>query len=659
MITPRIFPGKSAVAFPVFALASLFNFTVVAAEPTKPNILWISSDDLGPQMGCYGDSYATTPNVDAMAAKGMLFKHAWSCAPVCAAARTTIISGMYPPSTGGEHMRSMVPSPAGKDMFPQFLRAAGYYCTNNNKEEDFNLKKPGQLWDVSSGTAHWKNRAPGQPFFAIFNCLLSHEEKIHTRPHVAIHDPAKVRVPAYHPDVPEIRQEWAQYYDTVTAADAVAGEELAKLAKAGLTEDTIVFYWADHGAGQPRSKRWPCDSGLHVPVVVYFPEKWRHLAPKEYASGAKSDRLISFVDFAPTMLSLADIKPPEWMQGHAFAGKYQEPLQPFIYGFCGRMDERYDLVRTVTDGRYVYLRNYMPHLSQGQNVEAQIHLAWSTTFIWRKLYDAGKCNAAQSIFWQTPKSPEELYDLQSDPDEVKNLANLPEHQAILLKLRQAEQDKARAIRDVGLVPEGDRLAKSVGSSSYDYGQDASKYPFEKVFATAELASMMKPEAVPQLRQAMADGDSTVRYWAAMGMLMRRAPAVKEAKAELEKALTDSATSIRIAAAWALADSGAIEDSEKALAVLAELAPWDKNGIFTSMAVLTAIDNLGVKATGLREAVKTWPATGPFPDAHFEPFVPSLLRSIARRFHVAVNKTAQPAAKAKQPANKTPKPPTEE
>ena len=217
---------------------------VRAAEalPSRPNILWISSEDHGPHMGCYGDTFATTPNVDKLAARGMIYTHVWSCAPVCAPARTTIISGMYPTSTGAEHMRSLVPYPAGKKMFPQFLREAGYYCSNNAKEDYYNLEKPGRVWDDSSARAHWRNRKPDQPFFAVFNSEKSHESKLRLRPHKQIHDPAKVRLPAYHPDTPEVRQDWAQYYDIVTEADGDAGKRLAELEQAGLAEDTIVFY---------------------------------------------------------------------------------------------------------------------------------------------------------------------------------------------------------------------------------------------------------------------------------------------------------------------------------------------------------------------------------------------------------------------------------
>ena len=257
---------------------------VKAEDEPRPNILWLSSEDHGPHMGCYGDQFASTPNVDALAARGVTYTRVWSNAPVCAPARTTLISGMYAPSTGSEHMRSMVPYPTDKQMFPQILRASGYYCSNDVKE-DYNLLKPGQVWNESSRQAHWKKRAAGQPFFAVFNSTKSHESKIRTRPHKAVHDPANVRIPAYLPDTPEVRQDWAQYYDAVSQADADAGARLRELDDAGLAEDTIVFYFADHGSGMPRNKRWPYNSGLHVPLVVYIPDKFTKLCTDDYVAG--------------------------------------------------------------------------------------------------------------------------------------------------------------------------------------------------------------------------------------------------------------------------------------------------------------------------------------------------------------------------------------
>ncbi len=628
-------------------LTSLMLAATQVRAADRPNILWISSEDHGPQMGCYGDKYASTPNVDALAARGMIFRHAWSCAPVCAPARTTLISGLYPPSTGAENMRSMVPLPAGFKMYPQFLREAGYYCSNNAKE-DYNLAKPGQVWDESSRNAHWKKRGAGQPFFAIFNSEKSHESQIRTRPHAAVHDPAKAPVPAYHPDTPEVRQDWAQYYDKVSEVDAVAGGHLKELADAGLAEDTIVFYWADHGSGMPRSKRWPCNSGLQVPVVAYFPEKWKHLAPPEYQPGGTSDRLISFVDFAPTVLSLAGVQPPAWMQGHAFAGKFIAPRQPFIYGFRGRMDERIDCVRSVTDGRYVYLRNFMPHLSQGQHVDYQF--ATPTTRVWFERYKSGQATEAQAIFWR-PKAPEELYDLTNDPDEVKNLAGLPQHQGVLAKFRQAQQDLAAKIRDIGLLPEGEIHSRSVGSAPYTIGHDEAKFPFARIFATADLASSLKAEALPELRQRLSDSDSAVRYWAALGVLMRGKDAAATARADLLKALTDPSPFVRIPAAQALGLHGDKADLERALPVLLEQADWSKGDVFASIAALNALGALGPKATSAAATIKALPEKGPSPDARYNSYVPRLLADLTGDQHGGAKPTKgeAPVKKGKKKA----------
>lgn len=603
-------------------LGALSTLPGRAAE--KPNILWLTSEDHGPHMGCYGDPIARTPNIDALAAKGMIFKKAWSVCPVCAPARTAIITGVYPSSSGGLHMRSMVPLPPEIKLYPQLLREAGYYCTNNSKE-DYNVPKSGMVWNDSSGMATWKNRKEGQPFFAIFNSTKSHESQLRTRPHKAITDPAKVRVPAYHPDTPEVRQDWAQYHDKVSEADADAGKRLKELADAGLADDTIVFYFGDHGSGMPRSKRWPSNSGLHVPMVVYFPEKWKSLAPKEYKAGGQSDRMVSFVDLAPTLLSLAGVQPPKWMQGHAFAGPFQSEPQPYIYGERGRMDERMDGVRSVTDGRYVYLRNYYPHVSQAQRVAYQFETP--TTRVWRALFDSGKANEAQGIFWKEPKAPEELYDLQSDPDEVKNLAASPEHRAVLEKLRKAQRDHLMATRDICLLPEGELHSRSAGSSPYAIARDEAKYPMERIVAAAELASMLDPAAQPELAKLLQDSDSAVRYWAALGLLMRGKDAVAKNETDLRKALGDASPSVRIVAAEALGKFGSDEARAASVKVLGELAPPKTNGVLVSMPALAAIEALGANAASLKDTIRDMPTAGSSPDGRFNSYVPRLVQNI--------------------------------
>jgi len=605
------------------AFAALLVHSLTAAE--QPNILWLTSEDHGPHMGCYGDKYATTPNVDALASRGMLFKKCWSNGPVCAAARTTIIAGMYPPSTGGEHMRSMTQMPKGTKMYPQFLREAGYYCTNNSKE-DYNLEKPEGVWDESSGKAHWKNRRQGQPFFAIFNEQCSHESQLRKRPHQQVHDPKGVRVPAYHPDTPEVRQDWAQYYDKVTEADASAGERLKEIAAAGLAEDTIIFYYADHGSGMPRNKRWPCNSGLHVPMVVYFPPKWQHLAPKEYGAGVQSDRLVSFVDLAPTLLSIIGVKPPEWMQGHAFAGPHQTEPQPFLHGERGRMDERMDLVRSVTDGRYVYLRNYYPHVSQAQRVAYQFETP--TTRIWNQLFTEGRTNAAQSLFWREPKDSEELYDLQTDPDEVVNLASSPDHRAVLDKLRAAQREHLAKVRDVCFLPEHEMHRRAEGGTPYDMAHDAAKYPFEKILAAADLASDMDSTVSPELARLMTeDKDSAVRFWGALGLLMRGESAEHDHAEALLSALDDASLDVRIPAAQSLGLYGDAEARGQALATLGSLATPAEHDVLTAMAALAAVEALGSKADGLKPQIAAMKPDGPSPDGRYNSYVPRLIANI--------------------------------
>ena len=593
-----------------------------AGDEERPNILWITSEDHGPEMGCYGDKFATTPNVDALAKKGMIFELAWSCAPVCAPARTTIITGMYPPSIGAQHMRSMVQAPDFVKFYPTFLRDRGYYCTNNSKE-DYNARSGDKGWNESSGKGHYKNRKPGQPFFAIFNSTVSHESRLRSKYDSLMHDPDKVRIPAYHPDNAESRRDWARYYDIVTAADEIAGKHLAELDKAGLTDETIVFYYGDHGSGMSRSKRWTYNSGLSVPIVVYFPPKWQHLAPAEYKTGGKSDRLVNFVDLAPTLLSLAGVKPPEWMQGHAFAGRFQRPKPKYMFGFRGRMDARYDFIRTVTDGQYQYIRNYNPYFIYGQYVA--YNFVTPSTAAWKRDYEAGKLNEAQSRFWKL-KPAEELYDLKADPDEVNNLADSPGHQAKLRELRKVLQDWCREIRDLGFLPEGEIHSRSKGSTPGDMARDGSKYPFDRIFAAAEIATTRRVEDLPAIRQNLKDSDSAVRYWGAIGILNRGARTVAESRDELVAALADDSPYVRIAAALALGRHGDRADQRRAVDCLLELAPWTPDGdVFVSMAAQNAIDELDEKAAYAVEKIRAFPSKGGrSPDGRYNGYVGRLL-----------------------------------
>lgn len=607
----------------VLVLASLGGRQSQAAE--KPNILWLTSEDHGPEMGCYGDELAVTPNVDALAKKGMLFDLAWSCAPVCAPARTCIITGMYPPSIGGQHMRSMVSLPEEVQFYPWYLKQAGYYTTNNSKQ-DYNVKKQEQGWDVSSNKAHYRDRADGQPFFAIFNVTVSHESKIRKRPHEQVLDPAKVRIPAYHPDNAESRQDWAQYYDIVSQADAMAGQRLAELDRAGLTDDTIVFYYGDHGSGMSRSKRWPYNSGLSVPMVVYFPKKWKHLAPKEYKPGGTSDRLVNFVDLAPTVLSLAGVEPPKHMQGHAFAGKYQQSKPKYMFGFRDRMDERYDFIRTVTDGRFQYIRNFNPHFIYGQYVA--YNFVTPSTAAWKRDYLAGKLNEAQSAYWNL-KPTEELYDLQADPDQVENLFDSEEHQAILEELRDALYGWCDQIRDVGFLPEGEIHSRSAGMSPYEMGHNNKLYPFRKIFEAADKATHRDVESLGLMVKYLRDEDSAVRYWGAVGLLNRGEAAYAEKADALRNCLDDKSPYVQIAGAYALAKYGDGKDVRKATDHLLSLTAWTEDrSVFVALTALNAVDKLDGKAAHALEQIKTLPRNGgASPDGRYNGYVNQVLGKV--------------------------------
>ncbi len=614
--------------YPALLLLLSLCLALPLGAADRPNILWISSEDNGPHLGCYGDDYAVTPILDALAAKGMRFTRAWSNAPVCAPARTTVISGIYPPATGAEHMRSQTALPEGMKLFPAYLREAGYYCTNAAKE-DYNLVKGDDVWDESSGKAHWKKRAAGQPFFAVFNSTISHESQIRNAipDENRIHDPAKVRIPAYHPDTPEVRKDWAQYYDRLTMMDSELGGRLREIEEAGLAEETIIFYWADHGSGMPRNKRWPYDSGLRVPLIAHFPKKWEHLAPDGYTSGGTSDRLVAFVDFAPTMLSLAGIEPKVWMQGLAFAGEFEKPGREFNYGFRGRMDERIDLVRSVTDGRYVYLRQYMPHRIYGQYIDYMFQTP--TTRVWRGLFDEGKTTEAQSHFWRE-KPAEELYDLENDRDEVANLVASPAHEAVLTRLRMAHAAWEKAVRDVGFLSEAEIHARSAGSTPYEMARDSAKYDFEAIFAAAQLASSRDANDLPAIVELLGSPDSGVRYWGATGLLIHEENGYKAGQASLIKALGDSSASVAIVAAEVLGRFGSDGEKEAALDLLLKHADQEQGNVFDAILAGNSLDYLGEAALTRAEAIEALPMKSSKRTPRTEGYVGNLLKSILRK-----------------------------
>ncbi|MGC1274564.1 MAG: sulfatase-like hydrolase/transferase [Planctomycetaceae bacterium] len=585
------------IAFVLFALSASSTTSLSAGD--RPNILWIISEDTGPEIGCYGDEYAVTPNIDRLASEGLRFTFCWSNCPVCAPARTTMISGMYPSSTGAEHMRSLVRLPDGMQMFPQLLREAGYFTTNARKE-DFNLEKPGQLWDVKNDAVRpWRKRNDDRPFFSIINIPTSHESQLRIRPHTLVHDPAKARIPAYHPDTPEVRHDWAQYYDKVTEMDREVGEILARLEEDSLTDETIVFYFGDHGSGMPRHKRWPFDSGLHVPLVIRIPEKFHDHHPVGYKPGASTEQIVSFIDFAPTALSLAGMKAPEYYQGVAFLGEHCGTPCRFLHGVRGRMDERIDCIRSVTDGRYVYVRHYLPHRPYGQHLGYMFQTP--TTQVWKRLYDEGKLNEVQSAIWEE-KPTELLFDLVEDPDEIHNLVDSPDHRDVLTKLRDAQRTQALTIRDVGLLPESlmHDLCDEHGVTPYELGHEDDLYPLERVLETAELASQRDASLTPQLVERLDDEHAAVRYWATVGLLVRKEDGYRAAK-NVNELLDDPSPSVSVTASELIGRYGDDSDAEKAIAHLIETADYRNTDEYSAAYALLVLDELLTARRPLIEA----------------------------------------------------------
>lgn len=424
-----------------------------SAPASRPNILWITAEDLSPDLGCYGDAYARTPNLDRFAAEGARFTRAFSVAPVCAPSRSSIITGMYPTTIGTHHMRSKGVPPPYVKCFTEYLRAAGYYCTNNAKT-DYNFDSPLTAWDESSGRAHWRGREKGQPFFAVFNITTTHESQIRAEPQAFArqtrslgpsdrHDPAKAVLPPYYPDTPLVRNDWARYHDLITAMDRQAGDLLRQLEEDGLTENTVVFFYGDHGRGLPRAKRWVYDSGVHVPLLVRWPGK---IAP-----GTLREDLVSLIDLAPTVLSIAGIRAASHLQGRPFLGEPRASERSYVYAHRDRMDETYDIIRCVRDRRFSYIRNFQPGKPYAQYIDYMELMP--TMREMRRINKEGALAGPQKLFFLPEKPAEELYDTISDPHQVVNVASRREHGDTLRRMRRELDRWMKDTKDLGLVPE--------------------------------------------------------------------------------------------------------------------------------------------------------------------------------------------------------------
>ncbi len=422
----------------------------------QPNILWISCEDISPRLGCYGDKVARTPVLDKLAAGGMRFDRFFTSAPVCAPNRSAIITGMYQTSIGTMHMRtthrdSGLPTPYSAcpphyvKTFTEYLRAAGYYCTNNVKT-DYQFATPITAWDECSRQAHWRNRPDkNQPFFSVINFTTTHESKNWPDPETT--DPASVPVEPYYPDTPIVRNKIARLYDNIAKLDTQVGEVLKQLDEDGLAENTIVFFWSDHGDGLPRKKRWIYDSGTHVPMILRWP---RGIQP-----GSVNSDLISSIDLGPTVLSLAGVEIPQHMQGRAFLGAQKAPAREYVFSARDRFDNSYDMVRSVRDKKYRYIRNFYPEKPYIIWVPYRNRSGIMKEIL--RLQAEGKLEGAQKLWVADSRPAEELYDCVSDPHNINNLAGDPKYQAVLERMRGMLDDWRLKSGDMGDISEADMV----------------------------------------------------------------------------------------------------------------------------------------------------------------------------------------------------------
>ncbi len=444
-----------------------------ARAPVRPNILWISNEDMSPRLGAYGDPLARTPVLDRLARQSMRFTNAFTTAPVCAPSRAAIITGMYQAAIGAQHMRTTedrVPELPGPYLavppfyvkaFPEYLRAAGYYTTNRAKT-DYQFGEPFTIWDEVGPKAHWRNRPDkSQPFFSVFNIQVTHESQIFPssparqgKPLVT--DPARLQVPPYYPDTPAVREELARMYDNIADMDTQVGELLADLAADGLAENTIVFYWSDHGDGVPRAKRSLYDSGLRVPLMIHPPSQGFGGTGLPVA-GSVSDELVSFIDLAPTVLALAGVEIPAHLQGRVLVGPRAASAPAFVFAARDRMDIEYDMMRSARDTRYLYIRNFAPELPYAGHIIYRNQSAIMQE--WLRLQAERALTGSPALWMRSSRPAEELYDTRVDPHQIRNLAEEPAHRAPLERMRTAVTEWMTRIGDQGLINEAEMIQR--------------------------------------------------------------------------------------------------------------------------------------------------------------------------------------------------------
>jgi uncharacterized sulfatase len=515
--TSQAAPLWSAIFAAVIAFSPWFTEQSYAAD--RPNVVWIVSEDNSHHyLEHFFKDGAPAPNIEAMAAHGITFDHAFSNAPVCSVARSTLATGCLGPRIGTQFHRkhTIATLPQGLRMFSEVLRDAGYYTSNNSKT-DYNATPSKEAWDQSSRTASWRKRkSPDQPFFHMESHAQSHESSLHFSEEVfenerTTTDPASITLADYFPDTAKFRYTHARYHDRMAVIDEIVGSTISKLKEDGLLEDTFVFYFGDHGGVLPRGKGYIYESGLHVPLVVRVPEKWEHLVDRK--NGSRAQGFVSFIDFGPTVLNLAGAKVPEQMDGMPFLGKGitagAVDARDESFGYADRFDEKYEFIRSLRKGKYQYIRYFQPFLPDGlQNNYRYRMLAFAE---WRDLYKAGKLSGPQLQFFES-KPVEQLFDTEADPHEINNLASNPRYANVLKDLRARLATQLRALPDLSFYPESKLV--SIMDNPVGFGQKH-KAEITQMADIHDLALLPFSAAEARLTAALQSDNVWLRYSAAM------------------------------------------------------------------------------------------------------------------------------------------------
>tara|TARA_B100001540_G_scaffold123516_1_gene110134 strand:- start:964 stop:2877 length:1914 start_codon:yes stop_codon:yes gene_type:complete len=572
----------------------------------QPNILWITCEDLSPILGCYGDRVANTPNIDLFAQNAVRFTNAYASAPICTPARSSLITGVYASSMGTHHLRGVVPKSDKIKCFTEFLRERGYYCTNNVKE-DYNFITPEEAWDESSDSAHWRNRKPEQPFFSVFNFMVTHQsqtrygiEKLNeinsTLDEKDRINPDDVEIPPYYPDTPIVRNNIASLYTQVHIMDKKFQEIINQLEEDGLRENTIIFFYSDHGTGLPRGKGYLHDTGIKVPLIIEFPEKYKHYSPAK--AGAFSDELVNFIDFPPTVLSLTGIDPPKYMQGNPFLGQYRKNSNDYVISIRDRRDEVLMFSRSIRTDKYHYIRNFLPHRPRMQrNFYSEITPIRQEL---RRLDNLGLLQSNEDWLMEDSVPVDELYDTETDPHELNNLAQEAEHLEIMELLKRNLFSWMVETKDLGLVPEYEMIEKSKGGAPYD--TFSGNFDPKPILDLVDKIGRGK-QHIDSFNFALQSSNPVYRYWGATGLAALGQNAA-ESKELLQSTLNDPVPYVRFAASEAICNIGyprqGVEilskglDSESVVNQLHAsqiLMAVGKNAAFALPKMKIAIDNL--------------------------------------------------------------------